>query len=116
MSGLAPLSCLMKTVKVVFQRFLKCIGEDFVSTLLMCASCFCKYSFSRNLSYQQINTITKQLGQHFHCSVRCMGCGSMLKSAVLCVNLQQARKGVRRYSQSYIYFYESNRTYFNYSF
>jgi len=109
MSGFAPLSCLMKSVKVIFQRVLKRVGEHFVSTLLMCASCFCKYSLSRNLNFQQINAITKQLSLHFHCSIRCMGCGSMLmKSAVLCVNLLHARKGLRRFSQSYAYFYESS--------
>ena len=48
------------------------------------------------------------------CAVRCIGCGSMLmKSAVLCENIKHDRKDLRRYSQRYIYFYESNRTEFS---
>jgi hypothetical protein len=48
----------------------------------MCARCFCKYYFLRNPNFQQINVITRQLGQHLHCSIRCICCGSMLMKSV----------------------------------
>jgi hypothetical protein len=116
MHGFVPLACLMQPVEEILQLFLKCVGGHFVSNLLMCASCFSRCSFSRNPIFQQINSITKQLGQHLHCSIHCMRCGSMLiKSAVLCVSLKLAWKGLRLYSQSYTHLYESSRTEFNYS-
>ena len=112
----APLSCLMQFVEKIFQRFLKFVVGYFVSTVLTCVSCFCKYSFSRNPNLQQMNAITKQLCQHLHCSIRSMGCSSkLMKSAVLCVNLKQDHEVLRRYSQSYTYFYECSRNEINYS-
>jgi len=101
MHGFAPLSCFMQPAEEIFQRFLKCLGGRFVSTVLMLASCFCKYYFSWNQNFQQINSITKQLGQHLHCSICCIGCGSMLmKSAVI-------RKEITNKMQQYIKIYYS---------
>ena len=59
MHSFALLSCLMEPVEEILQRFLNCVGGSYVSTLLMSASCLCKYSFSRNPNFQQINATTK---------------------------------------------------------